>query len=159
MNNTLKGYATETWVLKQLAKIKPTTVQQTQNTGAPISEFLSKYFEEVEDPENPGTTMWRAKAAKNADTVDNVHILPKDGSASSGATILYEIINDVTQVLKATKADEAEKAKEAEKATKADEADKIDGIHINFGYTKSTYKALVDAGLDDPNTLYLIRKE
>ena len=105
MNNTLKGYATETWVLKQLSKIKPTTVQQTQNTGAPISEFLSKYFEEVEDPENPGTTMWRAKAAKNAD-----------------------------------------------------EADKIDGIHINFGYTKSTYKALVDAGLDDPNTLYLIRK-
>lgn len=152
MNNTLKGYATETWVLKQLAKIKPTTVQPTQNTGAPISEFLSKYFEEVEDPENPGTTMWRAKAAKNADTVDNVHILPKDGSASSGATILYEIINDVAQVLKATKADEAEKAK------KADEADKIDGIHINFGYTKSTYKALIDAGLDDPNTLYLIRK-
>ena len=158
MNNTLKGYATETWVLKQLAKIKPTTVQQTQNTGVPISEFLSKYFEEVEDPENPGTTMWRAKAAKNADTVDNVHILPKDGSASSGATILYEIIHNVAQVLKATKADEAQKAKEAEKAKKADEADKIDGIHINFGYTKSTYKALVDAGLDDPNTLYLIRK-
>ena len=144
MNNTLKGYATETWVLKQLAKIKPTTVQQTQNTGAPISEFLSKYFEEVEDPENPGTTMWRAKAAKNADTVDNVHILPKDGSDSSGATILYEIINDIAQVLK---------------ATKADEADKIDGIHINYGYTKSMYKALVDAGLDDPNTLYLIKKE
>ena len=143
MNNTLKGYATETWVLKQLAKIKPTTVQQTQNIGAPISEFLSKYFEEVEDPENPGTTMWRAKAAKNADTVDNVHILPKDGSVSSGATIFYEILNGVAQVLK---------------ATKADEADKIDGIHINFGYTKSTYKALVDAGLDDPNTLYLIRK-